>query len=447
MDIEDLPAHVNLRDIEDQITETTSTTPLYGEARDGYTDKFRRSGSFLDPTLFEMYTEALLAESQRLMGQGKPDNILQTFYTRLDRNGNIIVPLPSLNHGYTFITRPRLNLTEPNLKQTPFLTTLDSFDPLSVPFMVRALLDTRLCRGMGMDSYYGVNPTPEEVEFGILASQSPLLDTQNPFLTPVCNALKGISGYPDFTVETETTDGDFHGGDFTYAKGSDMNKRTQELSLEFRDVRGSTILTLFYYWVMYIALQSKGVVVAYPDDIYEQRLNYTVSIYRFVTDTTRKNILWWSKATGCYPISVPVGSIFNMSQDEVTLSAATNFSIPFKANIIEYNDPGILLDFRLLMKRYCPNIENYVDLDYYHTEYGPMPKENFAAQDLNYIGLPYIESDKGLGLRLSWKAPPHIVAMQEQAAHSTNLDAIRDALKRGQEEAYRAMTMSMGDRK
>lgn len=96
---------------------------------------------------------------------------------------------------------------------------------------------------------------------------------------------------------------DFHSGDFTFVKGSDMLVRTTELSLEFADVHGSIILSCIFYWCLLMALQAKGIIQAYPDDIYEQRLNYTVSIYRFITDNTRKYILWWSKATGCFPKS------------------------------------------------------------------------------------------------------------------------------------------------
>jgi hypothetical protein len=146
-----------------------------------------------------------------------------------------------------------------------------------------------------------------------------------------------------------------------------------------------------YYWCLYIALQAKGVVMSYPDDIYEQRLNYTVSIYRFVTDETRRHILWWAKATGCYPKSAPVGAIFNISQGETTVSSAMNFSVPFVANDVKVNDAGALLDFNLLMESYCPDITNsniFVDVN--------------SDAAYNFMGLPYIISGK-TGLELKWR--------------------------------------------
>ena len=148
-----------------------------------------------------------------------------------------------------------------------------------------------------------------------------------------------------------------------------------------------------------MALQAKGVIQAYPDDIYEQRLNYTVSIYRFVTDATRKNILWWSKATGCFPKSAPIGQLFNVNQGEVTISSAKQFSIPFTANVIEYNNPSILFDFRKLMR-------NYVGDEFDNVSKWPIVPDNPSTgamlSNWNYIGLPDIVEGKA-ALELVWK--------------------------------------------
>lgn len=148
-----------------------------------------------------------------------------------------------------------------------------------------------------------------------------------------------------------------------------------------------------------MALQAKGVMMAYPDDIYEQRLNYTVSIYRFITDSTRRNILWWSKATGCFPKSAPIGQLFNISQGEVTVSSARQFSIPFTANVVEYNNPGILFDFRRLVRRYVggnefdnPSVWPVV----------PDSPNRALLPNWNYVGLPDIVTGS-TGLELVWK--------------------------------------------
>lgn len=343
-------------------------------------------------------TSTVIDASYKSAGIGGYKNILQNFLSKLDRHGTAMVPLNAMNYGYTFITRPRLNMTTGNLLQHPVMNTLRSDDPNSVGFMIRCLLDTRLSNGWPIRIAGTVNNDEIRRFSTDIVERSGLVDRFNPFFTPLCNGLKGVSGWPDINLETETSEGDFHSGDFTYAKGSDMNNRTTEFSLEFRDIQGSIILSIFHYWCLAIALQAKGVIMAYPDDIYEQRLNYTVSIYRFVTDVTRRHILWWSKATGCFPKSVPVGALFNLNRDEVTLSSAMNFSIPFTVNDVKYQDPGILFDFDTLVKRYCPDINKWKVL--------PDNEVNQTLQSgYNFAGLPTLQASS-IGWDLVWRTNP-----------------------------------------
>jgi len=360
----------------------------------GYADA--KSSYYSNPDGLTEKLKSIVDKSYQFAGFGSYNNLFQNFLSRLDRHGTAFVPLNTMNYGFTFITRPRLNMTSGNLSQHPVLSTLRSSNPNSVAFMIRCLLDTRLSNGWPIN----ISEPRDNIEIHAFAKEyvarSGLVDQFNPFFTPLCNGLKGVTGWPDLNLETETYNEDFHSGDFTYVKGSDLNNRTTELSLEFRDIQGSVILAIFHYWCLYIALQAKGVVMAYPDDIYQQRLNYTVSIYRFITDVSRKHILWWSKATGCFPKSAPIGALFNLNRDEVTISSAMNFSIPFTVNDVKYQDPGILSDFRLLVERYCNNIQQWKctpDLDLSAT-----PKSRY-----NFNSLPFIEPASNGGWDLVWK--------------------------------------------
>lgn len=399
-----MSSNINLSDIEDIYQQGTDVASAANNIMEksidhggAAFDRYVRPGSFLYPDDTNEYFSSLLSESFRLMGAGPMENMHQNFLSRLDRHGTAYAPTNTLNTGFTFITRPRLNLTGANLVQNPILNTLLSANSKSVIFMIRALMDTRLCKGEPMfrgKSSKNLTPTNEETEFAAAVNASPLIDNRNPFFTPLCNALKSISGFPDITLEAETTEGDIFSGDMTYAKGSDLLNHSQELSLEFKDIDGSIILTIFYYWILYIGLQCRGLVMAYPDDIYEQRLNYTVSIYRFIMDPSKTRILWWAKATGCFPKAAPVGALFNMSSDSSVIEAARSVSIPFGVNKVEVNNPGIILDFNRLMSNYCPGIESMPALDEYRTS---------PDVSVNFAGLPFITSDAENGLRLTWR--------------------------------------------
>lgn len=435
------PSSISLSDLEDTFIDATGPLKMDGEAYNyGHIP-----GSFMNTDRLRELSKLVIDTTMKQAGHGGSSNILQNFLSRIDRLGTAIVPTNNMHAGYTFITRPRLNLTGANLHQLSTLTTLHNSNEKSVAFMIRALLDTRLSRGDPL-ILGSITPeetlTPEVTEFAESAAKSPLFDACNPFFVPLMNGLVGISGFPDFTLDTETTAGDFFGGDFTFAKGSDFMGRTQELSLEFRDVQGSIVLSCIYYWCLIMAAQARGIVMAYPDDIYERRLNYTVSIYRFITDKSRGQILWWAKATGCFPKSVPVGALFNISQNETEVSSAKNFSIPFTVNNVSVNDVGTLFDFNQLVERYQDRINDetmFKSIDRYDTT------NNFSA-------LPYIVSKENSGIWMDWRTSSDYYSLanetstdQQKDTNQLFIDAMTAAQNEKQSEIDAAVDILVGE--
>lgn len=377
----------------------------------------------------------------RSVAAGGYTNQIQTFLKGIDRYQRNILPTNAEHSGLTFITRPRLNLQSSSLRQDRVFAPLDG-DPATVvnsmQFMIRCLLDTKFAYQM-----VGKN------------IRSPLVDYENPFFTPLCNALTGISGYPDPIIQTLTTDPGFHSEDQTFAIGHDDLNKTYDLNLSFKDIQHGPICAMFLYWIRYIHNVTKGTMLAYSDDIDNQRLNYTVSIYRFVMDPSRRYITRFSKATGCFPKSVPIGAMFNFSEGELFISSAGKFSIPFVANKIEYNDYAIFADFNRLAERYWPDINrkdakgnlthavetgDYIDLrsidgtesadkltfdarggflvhskPVWIKEIGEVEFYNRVKQgrliksgDDNYSGKPYIDTSQGRP-RLSFRVSPNEV--------------------------------------
>ena len=91
-----------------------------------------------------------------------------------------------------------------------------------------------------------------------------------------------------------------------------------------------------------------------------------------------------------------MGAIFNIDQGEVTISSATNFSIPFVANDIKYNDPHILGDFNELVRRYYPGVASAPDIISSSSIHPVLDPYN------NFSGIPYVDVDSGV-LKLKWK--------------------------------------------
>ena len=333
------------------------------------------SGLGIDPESFvpgqyDKVMDALF----RASAMGGFNNQLQIFLTGLDRYRQNILPENVEHSGLTFITRPKLNLTTPSLRQDRTFAPLENEDPTSIPFMIRCLLDTKLSTH---------NP-----KYKSLASKCPIFNQFSPFLTPLCNGLTSISGFPDPVIQTFTTEGGFHKEDQTFAIGAEGMRGTYDFTLNFKDVQFSPIASIFEYWLKWMELATEGRVIAYPEDIDAQRICYTVSIYRFTFDPSRTHVMHYAKATGCFPKSLPLGGILNVDDNSIPAPNAGKFSIPFTVNHVMYDDYLILVCFNQLMRRYCPGIDKLPNL----TE---KPYNNF-------YGLPYIETDEN-GIRVVFK--------------------------------------------
>lgn len=365
---------------------TIATNPL----TEAQTVNSVSSSALLSDDLYEKLLNASTEASFRYAGVGSYEATWQTVLSGIDRFG--INPTPP-NHettGLIFITRPKLNLSTTSLKQDRLLSTLNTMDPISFPFSIRCYLDSKFARSANVVS---------------LSSNSPFINSDVPFIVPLTNCHQSSGGWPDFFIDTETSQGGFFGEDQTIARGSDFNARSYDISLTFRDIQGGYIRALMYYWVYYIAAQCRGLVMAYPEDIYAQRLNYTCSIYRLVLDGSRRFITGWSKATGCFPKSVPLGDIFNVPMRENYIHAAQEITIPFQANHVSYNDPIVFQEFNTLITRYAGasmlDATSGSDLDAVRKQYRiKSPNDGFS----NFKGIPWINTQGSN--ELEWWAVP-----------------------------------------
>lgn len=354
----------------------------------------------------EIYTNRTISQQTRdmilniaLMAQGGGGyfNRLQTVLSCLDQHpGSSMIEPPAENYGITFITRPKLCLRSSNLRNTRTMIPLDTTNNMSIAFMIRALLDTNL---INANSGYSD-----------LVKSCPLIDYQNPFLTPLCNRLTSFNGAPDIALQTMTTDGGYMSEAQTFVIGGDNLMRSgYQFSCSFSDILFSPIFAILYYWIEYIRCVTRGIMLAYPEDIDQQIINYTVSFYRFLLDPTRRYITKWAKLTGCFPTALPIGGMFNFSENQYTSSASRELGVNFIANRVEYMDYAILMDFNKLVQRYCPNINQEASGGGFHEPnsngsqrsslmHPNLPKSPFS----NFRGLPYITSDRN-GIRLEYR--------------------------------------------
>lgn len=337
------------------------------EIADGYVTK-----KINTPTSEKDFLAQMVEIAYELSGAGGQDTQLAQVFARHDRFNRAMVPKNAIFSGYTFFSRPCLCLADWNLIGERKFAALKTEDATSVPFAIRCMLDTRFCR-----------ESP-------IAGSCPLIDRQNPFFTILSNGLKSISGFQDPNLVTETTEGGFFSEDQTYVIGGDRLHRTYDFQCQFREYPGSPITAIFDYWYQYMANLQDGSMQQYSEAIDANRIDYTVSIYRFLMDRTNRYIQRWAKCTGCYPVAPPTGVPFNLNEGEFMVNAASEFTVPFKVNRIEYDDPVILKEFNMLVRRYNSSIATGGA----QMAFSQRPQNNFC-------GIPYIRPSLH-GFELLW---------------------------------------------
>ncbi len=303
------------------------------------------------------------------------------------------------DHGLTFITRPKCNLTSSNLKSDRIMSMLDSLDPMTVAFATRAFVDSK---------FISIYKPP--------GGSGPFVDDNNPFIPLLSNRLVGLSGWPDPVLDVHNSNQGFFSESITYPNGWDQLTKNYDLTATFNDIQGSCILMIFLMWTRYLFLVTRGIMLAYMEDIEDRRMGFTSSIYRFILDPSKQFITKWAKATGCFPRSIPLGAYFNYDHNAAHVDTSMNMSIPFSvAGKIEYLDPIILHEFNTLVTRKNPRIDNFL----------------VATQEervvLNFKCIPYVQMGTN---KLAWKydnSDPEVRSRFEIISNKIGVDKSADA--------------------
>lgn len=272
----------------------------------------------------------------QMSGGGMPDSsFAQEMYALNRFNKTFVGPNRELQ-GWTFITRPHLNLSAENISRLGKFQHLLYAERNSIPYAVRMWMDPVLQRA------YGTSP----------ARMSPLVDYYSPFFTPLCNRLISCNGWPDRNVGTETSEGGFFSENQTVAIGGDRMARGYDFTLSWKELQGGIIASIIDTWCLYMTYIGDGTLHQRVKHIEGNVMGYTVSIYRFITDHTGRRVTRYAKATGCFPKLAPTGTPFNVNQNEWVVTAGNEVSVNFQVHKVDYNDPRILQEFNKLVSRY-----------------------------------------------------------------------------------------------
>ena len=109
------------------------------------------------------------------------------------------VPKSKDSQGFVFLTRPQLNLTANNITNYRSFYSLLTSNELSYQRFTRMMLDPRL----GYDG----------------KMKCPFVDNENPFFSVLTNNALSLSGWPDLTAPTYTSESGLYGEEVSFVDG------------------------------------------------------------------------------------------------------------------------------------------------------------------------------------------------------------------------------------
>lgn len=248
--------------------------------------------------------------------------------------------------GFTFFTRPQLNLQRDNIRNFRQLASLLSSNPLSMQSYIRAILDPRLIEGFSYGR--GVYVPPQ--------LNCPLVDNKCAFIPQLTNNLISISGWPSISAPVNTSRPGLYNESQTIYDGRVLNSEAFDITANIRNTRGDGVLFLIYAWVLYGSNVFEGTLMPYLDFVTENEIDYNTRIYRLVTDYTKTRMSKISCTLASIPTGVPIGDAFDIPSMSSYLEANREISVRFASTGVRYNDDLVAKNFNEVVCIFNPNM-------------------------------------------------------------------------------------------
>lgn len=278
------------------------------------------------------------------------------------------------SNGFTFFTKPVLNLSYNNVQNDRRMAHLTDEDPASAGCAIKCMLSPYKVRGLPYNDRNNV--------------RSLLVDDASPFIPLLTNTLVSVGGFNDYSVNVYTTDEGIAKETMSWAEGRPRLNGTYDFTLGFRNLDGDIITSLFEVWWLYAGHMAVGSMRPYAEFISNYTIDYQSRMYRFVMDESNTYIQKAAVANAGWPTAVPTGAAFNFDATQVFNTSNDNISVPFRSSVILYNDPIILSHFNRVSIMFNPAL---ADRKTKMHKLSPSEKLYF-----NYMAYPFIEDNNEL---------------------------------------------------
>ena len=285
------------------------------------------------------------------------------------QTGNV-VPRSKDMYGFTFFTRPQLNLRNINITNYRGFYNLLTSNELSYQRFTRLLLDPRLALNEGL--------------------ACPFVDDQNPFFSILTNNIVSVSGWPDLAVPTHTSEAGLYGEEHSFVDGVTNHFEAFDLDVTFKNTKGNPLIYLFYIWIKYESLVFEGILNPYVDMITENEIDYNTRIYRVLLDQQKRYVTYIGATGASFPVNVPTGNIFDYNTDTPYNTKNSEINIRFRSIGFTAFEDILKLEFNKTLAIFNAGMRKVLEFDLGNASDEEKSREN-GMVSYKIPGCPYVK--------------------------------------------------------
>lgn len=279
-----------------------------------------------------------------------------TLYGINHQKSKSVLPTNKDDYGYTFFTRPQLNLQDSNLRKDRKFFNLLTTEPNSIHRYVRCMLDPRLSKDHANSKVFGDRNSPSQ---GTIIS--PLVDENMGFIPVFTNTIKTISGWPDTVMPAFVSKAGTFKEQWSIPDGSVEIYDAFDLSATFQNIYNEPISLILDTWLRYMALVFEGITGPYIDYITENMIDYNTRIYRLVMDETRRYVKKIAATGAAWPMNDATGKFFDFNDSVKYNDQTKTINVRFKCMGAIYNDPILYREFNEVSAIFNPDVRNMLE--------------------------------------------------------------------------------------
>lgn len=232
---------------------------------------------------------------------------------------------PKDHVGFTFFTRPMLNLQLNNIKNDRLLYKYMTTKHNTVEAYCRSMLDRLLVNTESL--------------------HCPMADNLSAFIPILSANLLTLSGFIDVSIDSYVSPAGSRKQQYNILDGTDELNESIDLTATFKNTYEDAVVTLFNLWTRYMVSAKEGILSPHVGFLARRLVDSHSRIFRLVMTEDKRYVKRIAATGPIYPDVNSVGKYFDVNEGRAYSEETRTHSIKFKCMGVEYNDPILVREF------------------------------------------------------------------------------------------------------